>query len=391
MQGKYIPRRYHPLVREYLDEFPAVAIVGPRQCGKTTLAKAVLTAFGNAVYLDLEKPSDINKLRDPELFFRFNDAGLTCLDEIQRVPDIFPVLRSVLDEGGKNGQLLILGSASPAMIRQTSESLAGRIAYLELTPFLFSESPGERSPLAFDINRYWLRGGFPRSYLARSDRASSRWREQFIRTFLERDIPQLGYRIAAESLRRLWMMLSHYHGQLLNLSKLGESLGVSHTTVRAHLDILAQAFMVRVLPPFEVNLKKRLVKSPKIFIRDPGILHSLLDIETFQNLIGHPVFGSSWEGVVVENILSLFDGWKSGFYRTSAGAELDIVLEKGGRRIGVECKASAAPYVSKGFWNAFDDLELEEAWVIAPVEKSYPIETNVTVCSLDEFLKRKQR
>lgn len=386
MQGKYIRRIHHPAILECLRDFPAVAILGPRQCGKTTLAKAVIAEIGKCIYLDLEKPSDRNKLLEPELFFSSNTTKLVCLDEIQRLPEIFSVLRSVIDEADRNGQFLILGSASPDLIKQTSETLAGRIAYLELSPFLLSEIKKQQEHTTRRLYGYWLKGGFPRSYLARNEKSSMRWRKNFILTFLERDIPQLGYRIPAESLRRLWMMSAHYHGQLLNLSKLGESLGVSHTTVRSYIALLVNTFMVRMLPPFEINLKKRLVKSPKLYIRDTGILHALLDLEAFEDLMGHPVFGASWEGLVIENVISAFSGWNMGFYRTSAGAELDLVLEKKGHRIGVECKASAAPRVSKGFWNCLQDLKIKKAWIIAPVETAYPLSKDVTVSPLMDFL-----
>ncbi len=387
MQGRYLKRKLHQIVRECLDDFPAVAILGPRQCGKTTLAKVLAAEIKDSMYLDLEKPSDLNKLREPELFFEMNKEKLVCLDEIQRAPEIFSIMRSVLDERGKNGQIMILGSASRDLIKQSSETLAGRIAYLELTPFLLTEITGDERDEDERLNKYWLRGGFPKSYLAKNERSSMRWRENFIRTFLERDIPQLGFQIGAESVRRLWMMCAHNHGQLLNSSRLGESIGVTHPTILSYIDLLAQTFMIRVLPPFQANLKKRLVKSPKVYIRDTGILHALLDIETLDDLMSHPVFGSSWEGLVLENVMEVFQGWKAGFYRTSAGAELDLVLERGRKRIGVECKASAAPQVTKGFWNSLRDLGIREAWIIAPIKEPYPIEKGVTVTPLPTFLK----
>jgi predicted AAA+ superfamily ATPase len=387
MQGRYLKRKLHQIVLERLDDFPAVAILGPRQCGKTTLAKALSTEIKNSIYLDLEKPSDLNKLREPELFFDMNREKFVCLDEIQRAPEIFSIMRSIIDEKRENGQFLILGSASRDLIKQSSETLAGRIAYLELTPFLLTEIIEDERDNDEPLNKYWLRGGFPKGYLSKNDKRSMIWRENFIRTFLERDIPQLGFQIAAESLRRLWMMCAHNHGQLLNASRLGESIGVTHTTIRSYIDLLTHTFMIRVLPPFHANLKKRLVKSPKIYIRDTGILHALLAIETLDDLISHPVFGSSWEGLVLENVMEVFQGWTAGFYRTSAGAELDLVLERGRKRIGVECKASAAPQVTKGFWNSLKDLDIREAWIIAPVKEPYPIEKGVIVTPLPAFLK----
>ena len=248
------------------------------------------------VYLDLEKPSDRNKIQEPELFLRMNRDKLVCLDEIQRVPDLFEVLRSIIDERDRNGQFLILGSASPDLIRQKSETLAGRIGYLELTPFVFAEVGEQGEGPEETMRRYWQRGGCPRSFLAEKTTASCRWRENFIRTFLERDIPQLGIQMSSESIRRLWLMCSHVHGQLLNLSKLGGSLDVTQTAVRSYIDLLTRTYMLRELRSFDANLKKRLVKSPKIYIRDTGLLHALLGIETFEELMGHPVFGASWGG-----------------------------------------------------------------------------------------------
>ena len=261
MQG-HVTRQLHRALAESLLDFPAVAILGPRQAGKTTLAQEIVQSRPEAVYLDLERPSDLRKLSDPELFFQLvrseQPQALVCLDEIQRVPELFPVLRSVIDETGRNGQFLLLGSASRDLLRQTSESLAGRIRFLELTPFLASELDPPDDPVA--LARFWLRGGFPRSYLARSDESSRQWRESFTRTFLERDIPQLGFNVPAATLLRLWGMLAHRHGQLLNASQLGGSLGLSHTTIRSHIDLLTQTFMVRLLAPLSANVEKRLVK-----------------------------------------------------------------------------------------------------------------------------------
>jgi predicted AAA+ superfamily ATPase len=382
MQISYIPRNLGKKVIESLEAFPAVAILGPRQSGKSTLAKAIMGGKPDSTYLDLERPSDLRKLAEPELFFDLNKGKLICLDEIQRVPEIFPILRSVIDERRRQGQFLILGSASPGLIRQTSETLAGRIAYLELTPFLWSET--EKSGGGFET--HWLRGGFPDSYLARSDAESLQWRQNFVQTFLERDIPQLGIRISSRTLERLWKMCAHLHGQLLNQSRLGESLGVSHTTIRSYLDLLSETFMVRILPPLLPNLRKRLIKSPRIYLRDSGILHSLQDIESHDDLLGHPVRGASWEGWVVENILGESSGWRGYFYRTAAGAEVDLILEKGRKRIAVECKLSAAPEVGQGFWSALAELEIKEAWIIAPVKESYPLQKGVMVAPLKEFI-----
>lgn len=387
----YINRTLHSQIEECLEDFPVLAILGPRQCGKTTLAQEIVTKITGGTYLDLEKPSDLRKLEAPELYFEAHRSrhkeSLFCLDEIQRAPELFPVLRSLIDQSNKSGQFLILGSASRDLIRQTSESLAGRIAYLELTPFSVDEV--EVSDISSLIN-FWLRGGFPRSYLSRSDVSSCRWRENFIRTYLEQDIPQLGFNIPAKSLHRLWRMLAHSHGQIFNSSKIGASLGISHTTVRSYLDLLSQTFMVRVLEPLEANLKKRLIKSPKVYIRDSGILHTLLEVETNDDLLGHPVFGSSWEGFVIENIITALPKWQPAFYRTANGAEIDLILSKGQKRIAIECKATRSPSMSRGAQNALNDLEIEEAWIIAPVDGAFPISSKVTVSSLQNFIRQYQ-
>jgi predicted AAA+ superfamily ATPase len=374
MQG-YIPRKIESEVLSRLSTNPATALLGPRQCGKSTLAKELLKRFPGSVYLDLENTADLNKLSDPPLFFESNSERLVCIDEIQRKPELFPVFRSILDTGGRNGQLLLLGSASRDLIRQSSETLAGRISYVELTPFLLDEA-------GTSISEFWLRGGFPRSLLAGSDAIGSRWRTDFIRTFLERDIPQLGFAIPAESMRHLWTMCAHTHGQLLNASKIGESLGVSHHTIRKYIEILEQTFLLRSLKPYLPNTGKRLTKSSKIYIRDTGLLHALLDIETWNDLLGHPVRGASWEGMVIENIVAAMPGYRYSFYRTSSGAEVDLVLEKGRRRFVIECKASTAPAPGSGFWNALEDIEPEKTWIAAPVDEAYSIKKSVIVAPL---------
>ena len=384
MQGNYISRLLEAEILGCLQDFPAVALLGPRQCGKSTLAKALITGRKDAVYLDLERSSDLQKLSEPELFFAHNSDKLFCLDEIQRVPELFVSLRSVIDTNRHNGQFLLLGFASRDLIRQSSESLAGRIAYLELTPFLLPEVSNIHGTAT--LNTLWMRGAFPDSLLASNDNSSRRWRENFIRTFLERDIPQLGYRIPAAAIHRVWQMCAHSQGQLLNTSQLGSALGISHTTVRSYIDLLSQTFMLRVLHAFNANVKKRLVKSPKVYLRDSGILHSLLKIDSFDELLGHPVFGASWETVVLENIIAAHPDWQPFFYRTAAGAEIDLLLIRGRRRVAIECKASMTPKLTRGFWNALDDLNVESAWVIAPVEESYPLKENDMVSPLSSFL-----
>jgi predicted AAA+ superfamily ATPase len=388
----YVKRIITTAIEQKLENMPGVVILGPRQCGKSTLAKAIISEIGGAVYLDLERPSDVSKLRDPEAFFSLNSDKLICLDEIQRVPELFSVLRSVMDENRKNGQFIILGSASPDLIRQSSETLAGRISYFELTPFVLEEVSEDHHLKT--LRKLWLRGGFPRSYLASNEKESIEWRLDFIRTFLERDIPQLGFRTPAKTIERFWRICAHLHGQLLNSSKLGESMGVSHHTVRSYIDMLEQSFVLRVLRPYESNLKKRLIKSPKIYIRDSGILHALLGIENHNDLLGHPVYGPSWEGLVIENILSLLPNWKASFYRTSSGSEIDLILEKANKRVAIECKGSTSPNLNQGFWNALSDIKFQEVWVIAPVKEAYPIEKGVMVApphQLIDHLMSKER
>jgi uncharacterized protein len=374
----YIPRNQEAEVLQLIQNFPAVAILGPRQCGKSTLARHILENFPTALFLDLENPEDRQKLASPELFFSGNENRLVCLDEIQRVPELFPLLRSVIDRSGRNGQFLILGSASQDLIRQSSESLAGRIIFVELSPFQLSELQ------IHDYWEYWLKGGFPRSYLAKEPGLSFKWRQSFISTFLERDLRLLGFNMPPDTMHRLWSMCANRQGQLVNLSQIGGSLGVSHTTVRTYIDLLKETFMVRVLQPFEANLNKRLVKSPKIYLRDTGILHTLLSIKNKEDLLGHYILGASWESLVIENLLNSIPDQTAGFYRTAGGAELDLVIQSGKRKIAVECKASTVPKPERGFYQALEDLDISEAWIIAPVNMRYPLKENVFVMPLVE-------
>ncbi len=382
MQG-LIGRYLTETVKRRLQYNPAVAILGPRQCGKTTLAAQIVKKIAQSVYLDLENPADLAKLDDPIAFFSLHNDDLVCLDEVQRAPEIFSVLRSVIDDRARNGQFLILGSAGPDLIRQSSESLAGRISYLELTPFLLSELEAAHKE---DVRRLWLGGGFPRSYLAEDLDVSLQWRQDFIRTFLERDIGMLGFRMPPVRIGRFWKMCAHVHGSLLNASKLADSLGVSSHTVRSYIDLLEHTFMLRVLLPDAPNLKKRLVKSPKIYIRDSGILHALLDIRTHDDLLSHPIIGASFEGFAMENILAYAKNYEPSFYRTRAGAEIDLILRRGRRTLAFELKSSAVPRVSKGFWNALDDISPDAAYVVAPVKESYPMKGDVVVSPLQEIL-----
>lgn len=379
----FIKRRAEDLVVQYLKIFPVVAILGPRQCGKSTLIKKLSEYWGTSLFLDLQYENDFGKLAQPTLFFETNADKIICLDEIQLYPELFSVLRSVVDRNRQNGKFVLLGSASRDLIQQTSESLAGRIGLLHLSPFLLNEVDNLQG---FQLNTFWLRGGFPDSYLAETDDFSRIWRENFIRTFIERDIPQLGFQIPALQLRRFLVMCAHNQGQLMNYSKLAESLSLTHPTIRRYVDLLEQTFILRTILPFEVNVKKRLVKAPKVFVRDSGLLHQLLAISDFNALLGNPVFGSSWEGVVVENVLVNHPDWEYYFYRTATGDELDLVLTKGNQRIAIECKASASPKLTKGFWRAIDVVQPQKTYIIVPIPVSYEIASNVTVCGLSEFL-----
>ena len=382
MHGYINRNKITGLIKKRLDSNPAVALLGARQVGKSTLAKQLLKQYPNSIYLDLEKPSDISKLTNPEAFFTTFNQSLICLDEVQRTPEIFPILRSIIDQSKRHAQFLILGSASRDLIKQSSESLAGRLSYIEITPFSYAEI------LETNLQKHWVRGGYPRSLLANDDEISYQWREDYIRTFLERDIPQLGFQIPAATMNRLWQMLAHNQGQILNTSKLAGSMGVSSHTIRKYIDLLEQTFMLRILPPYARNTKKRLVKSPKIYIRDTGILHALLGIENLEVLFGHPVYGASFESYVIENIVTQLPRWSASYYRTSNGAEIDLVLEKTDKKIAIEIKASPSPKLSKGFWSSIETIKPDESYVIAPVDSSYPISDDVTVISLSEFIEK---
>lgn len=379
----FIKRHVTDMIGHYLEIFPAVAILGPRQCGKSTLIKELAKSWSQSIYLDLQNDNDLNKLSEPYLFFQLNKDRIICLDEIQLVPKLFSILRSVIDKDRRSGQFILLGSASRDLIQQTSESLAGRIGMIYLTPFTINELNETED---FSLHKFWLRGGYPNSYLAKSDTYSKIWRENFIKTFIERDIPQLGFSIPALQLKRFLVMCAHQQGQLLNASKLGESLGLTHPTIKRYIDLLEQTFILRTLLPFEANVKKRLVKSPKVFVRDSGLLHQLLSVEDYNDLLGNPVFGASWEGMVIENCIVNRPNWNAYFYRTATGDELDLILEKGDQRVVVECKASTAPKLTKGFWRALEVVKPMQTFVIAPVTESYFIKESVMVCSLEYFL-----
>lgn len=375
----YITRLIEEKIHRSLSRSPATAILGPRQCGKSTTARMLLKNRPS-IYLDLQDRVDRNKLAEPELFFDRYREKMICLDEIQMLPEFFSVLRSEIDKDRRPGRFLILGSASRDLIRQSTETLAGRIAYLDLSPFLIHEV----SP-SIPWSDLWLRGGFPESTLAKDDADSFDWRLDFIRTFMERDIPGLGFNIPVPVIERLWLLLAHYHGQTVNYHKLAGAADISIPTLKKYLAILEQTYMLRLLPPAETNLKKRLIKSPKVYLRDSGILHALLDIETYDNLLAHPIAGASWEGFVIENIIACYSRWKPSFMRTANGAEMDLVLERAGRRHVFECKLSKAPKPSRGFYELIDAVQPASAWVIAPVDAPYEISEKVTVCPLQKL------
>ncbi len=379
-----ISRQKSRLVRARLDQFPAVALLGPRQAGKTTLAG--LIAEGRAsVYLDLEDAADREKLADAALYLSGHEDKLVILDEVQRMPELFQALRGLIDRGRRRGiragRFLLLGSASVDLLKQSGESLAGRIAYIELGPFNVLEVDGDAR------EKLWIRGGFPDSFLAESDAASAVWRENFIRTYLERDVPQLGPRVPAETLRRFWTMLAHAQGGTLNAAQFARGLGVDGKTVARYLDLLVDLLLVRRLSPFHANVRKRLVKSPKVHVRDSGIVHTLLGLDDRDAVLGHPVAGGSWEGFVLENLLGAApERVKAHFYRTAAGAEIDLVLEMpGGKPWAVEIKRGLAPKLDRGFHHAREDLDPERSFVVYPGDDRYPKGEGIEVIGLGEL------
>ena len=373
-----IPRkRYIESLKNAVKRAPVTGLLGPRQCGKTTLAH-MLAGRENCHYLDLESPSDLARLENPQLFLE-SLKGLVIIDEIQQRPDIFPVLRVLSDRKGRPVKFLILGSASPSLIKQASESLAGRIEFIELGGFDMEET-GNRN-----MQKLWLRGGFPRSFLARSNNDSFAWRENFIRTFLQRDIPQLGITIPASALRRFWIMLAHYHGQIWNASELGRSLGLTDKTVRHYLDILTETYMVRQLQPWYENIAKRQVKSPKIYLRDSGLFHSLMSIPDRKTLWAHPKIGASWEGFMLEQTLRRIPSPDVYFWATHGGAEIDLVVMAKGKRYGIEFKWSERPALTKSIHTVKQDISPEKIWIISPVKHTYEIDKQVMVVSSDNL------
>lgn len=389
-----VSRQIEEKLLNALRNVPVVALVGPRQVGKTTLAlKIAQQAIEKpSSYLDLELDTDLSKLSDAEGYLRRFEGQLLIIDEVQRLPDLFRVLRGLVDvrkrSGEKAGQFLLLGSASRDLLQQSSESLAGRIRYLELSPFSALEIY-ETDPLGFNAEKLWFRGGFPDSYLAPTDDESWEWRNDFIATYVERDIPLMGPNVSASRMKKFWTMLAHYHGQQVVLSELGKSLEVSHTTVRTYLDILVDFYMVRQIQPWSGNTKKRLVKSPKIYLRDTGLLHSLLNISSFDSLLGNPVLGASWEGFVSENIIvNLSSKWRYSYYRTSTQTEIDLVLEGPDRQVWtIEIKRSSAPKLGNGFHTASEDIKATHKFVVYSGTERFPMARNTEAIGLIEFLK----
>lgn len=384
-----IPRFLYGNLLKSLARSPAVAILGPRQVGKTTLAKQiVLPLHRDTIYIDLERPSDQRKLEDPELFFRQQVGKLVIVDEIQRLPKLFQTLRGIIDDQRHTpheyGQFLLLGSASLDVVQGTSESLAGRISYLDLNVLTTLEVGNK------NMNALWLRGGFPKSFLSLSDQESIEWREDFISTYLERDIPALGARMPAETLRLLWTMLAHNQGQPTHIAGLASALGIGSATVKHYIHLLIDLLLLRALRPWSGNIGKRLVKTPKLYIRDSGLTHALLKISTANDLVGHPVVGSSWEGFVIENILSILPRHMVPFfYRTADGAEIDLLLEVNPtHRIAIEVKRSLSPTISKGFYTACDTLGIKERYIVYPGDDNFLLPHHIQVISLSEIMKK---
>lgn len=366
-------------IKWLLENNPVVALIGPRQVGKSTLARQIAADYPNSTFFDLENPKHLSQLADPMLALQ-SLTGLTIIDEVQHQPDLFKILRVLADQSQQTQRFLILGSASPTLLQQTSESLAGRIAYVEINGFSLQEIG------IAHLEKLWLRGSFPRSYLASSDTASNSWREEFVRTFLERDLPQLGITIPAITMRRFWMMLAHYHGQLWNTAEFSRAFGVSDKTVRYYLDILASTFIIKQIPPWWENIAKRQVKSPKIYLNDSGLLHHLLRLNTKAELVSHPKVGASWEGFAINTILTQLDAKpeEAFFWRTQTGVELDLVIFRGNARLGFEIKRTTTPALAKSMHIAMEDLQLTHLYVIHAGDTTFPLAEKVTALCLSD-------
>jgi len=380
-----ISRKLHNELLKAIDFFPVTGIVGPRQVGKTTLSKSIISSINKeSVYLDLENPKDVAKLTDPVLYFENNKDKCVILGEIQQLPELFPILRSMVDAHRIPGRFILLGSASPDIIRNSSESLAGRIAYKELTPLILNEI----STSGKELQYHWLRGGFPDAYLTQSDELSFEWHDNFIKSYVNRDLPSLGLNIDRSTIFKLWTMVAHIHGSVLNMSNLAKSLGTSSASIKKYLGFLEGAFLIRQLQPYSTNTKKRLVKAPKIYIRDSGILHQLLNINTWEALENNPILGSSWEGYALEQIIQNLDRNTSyNYYRTQDGAECDLVLIKSNKPVtGIEIKYTSSPKTAKGMLQSFEDLNTNMNYIVTPNTDDYMIKNNINVCSLFTFL-----
>ena len=362
-------------VKKAISRSPIVALLGPRQCGKTTLARMICD-HQPSTYFDLESQTDLRRLVNPEMILA-SLQDLVVIDEIQTKPDLFATLRVVVDKPENKCHFLILGSASPHIIRRVSETLAGRVEFVDMAGFDVSEL-GMKS-----WKQLWTRGGFPRSFLARNDQDSFVWREGFIRTFLQRDIPQLGINIPAPAMRRFWTMLAHYHGQMWNASRIGSALGINDKTARSYLDILTQTYMIHQLQPWYENIQKRQVKSPKIYFRDTGLLHSLLDLRDFYTVTGHPQVGASWEGFAMEQIIRKTNPSQVYYWATYSGAELDMFMIVNGKRYGIEFKFNEAPDKTKSMAIAIESLKLDKLLIVYPGEKCWPVNESISVCPID--------
>jgi len=375
----YIHRSIEASILRALQNFPVTAVTGPRQCGKSTLVKHLLGAYPENIYLDLEKPSDLRKLEDAEWFFTSQREKLICIDEIQRRPELFPLIRSLVDEWNRPGCFLILGSASRDLLKQSSESLAGRIIYKRLTPFLWEELGDE-----YSIENYFSQGAFPLSLFSEDAEFSFEWRESFITTFLERDLLQwAGF--TPTTMRRLWQMLAHVNGQTTNYSTLASSLGITSATAKNYIDLLVGTYMVEIVPPYMSNLGKRLVKSPKVYISDSGITSSLLGLRSFNELSGHPAFGAIWEQIVLSNLKGLYPQAEFFFYRTTNGAEVDFVMKLNNTIFAIECKASYAPILSKGNYLAFEDINPKHIFIVTPSPDSWSMKEKIDIVSLTDL------
>jgi uncharacterized protein len=387
-----ITRRLRPYIEDRLKQMPAVVLLGPRQVGKTTLARNIASrkAKSSALYLDLERPVDQRRLNDADTFLRAQAGKLVVIDEIHRAPSLFETLRGIIDErrsaAERSGHFLLLGSAAIELMRQASETLAGRVAYINLGPIDALEFPSQVG----DTDRLWLRGGFPDSVLAASDAASLNWRRDFIRSYLERDVPMFAPRMPAETIGRLWTMLAHAQGTPLNQARLASSLGVGSPAVGRYIDLLVDLLLVRRLRPWAGNVGKRLVRTPKTYIRDSGLTHALLDIETWEDVLGHPVAGASWEGFVIENLIAAAGERRTPYYyRTEDGAEIDLLFERAGKpEIAIEIKRSSAPTLSRGFHNARDALKVKESYLVHSGTDTWPEGNGVTAIGLIDLMRK---